>query len=607
MLKGGVSSPGIAIGKILVLTEDENLKPSITSQIEDTEAEIGHFDSALESGRIELENLAQSVGSSIGEKEREIFEAQALILEDPMLVDEVKDMIQREKIPAATAILKAVEKIEEQFSLIEDETIKSRISDVRDVAARIRKNLGQDNRNDIENLEEPVILIARELLPSQAARLKKDKILGIITEKGGINNHASIIARSLGIPALVGVGGLFEDMGTTGFAILDGLTGRIYFDPEKKLIKRYQNKKEKLDQEKRKEMMQVPGGLIKTSDEIEISLYANVGSSDELKKLKSYGSEGIGILRTEFLLMNRDTMPSEDEITEALTVFLEAMSPHKVNVRLLDIGADKMFPFLPFPTEPNPQLGRRGIRFLLFTPSVLKLQLRAILKAGLKGNAQILLPMVTTIDECIKFFEILNETKSELLEEGVKIKGDIPVGMMIETPSSAILLDKFIPYFSFFSIGTNDLTQYILASDRESEFVQGIYNSLDPAVLTILKFCCREAKTAGVEISICGEMASNIRAIPVLLGMGFTSLSLGVNRIPEVKNMIKKLEISKARRLADKALSEMDRDKTEKSITRFLRKMDKTYNLKLAEMRLMSHNAGGGVTSFVKSENRQPF
>ena len=594
MLKGGVSSPGIALGKILVLTEDENLNPSITSQIEDTEAEIRHFDSALEAGRIELENLAQSVGSSIGEKEKEIFEAQALILEDPMLVDEVKDMIQREKIPASTAIFKAVEKIEEQFSLIEDETIKSRISDVKDVAARIRKNMGQDNRISLENLEEPVILVSRELLPSQAAKLKKDKILGIITERGGINNHASIIARSIGIPAVVGVSGLFEKAVGSEFAVLDGLTGKIYFDPEKKLIKRYQLKRDKLEQEKQKEMLQVPGGLIRTSDEIEISLFANVGSSDELKKLRSYGSEGIGVLRTEFLLMNRETMPTEDEITEALKVFLEAMIPHKVNIRLLDIGADKIFPFLPFPAEPNPQLGRRGLRFLLFTPSILKLQLRAIMKAGVTGNARILLPMVTTMDEITKFFDILKETKDELTEEGIKINTEIPVGMMIETPSSAILLDKFIPYFSFFSIGTNDLTQYILASDRESEYVQGLYNSLDPAVLTILKFCCREAKASGVEISICGEMASNIRAIPVLLGMGFTSLSLGVSRIPEVKNMIKKLEISKAKRLADKAISETDRDKTEKSITRFLRKMDRTYNLKLAEMRLMSHNSGRG-------------
>ncbi len=604
ILKGGVSSPGIALGKILVLTEDENLRPSITSQIDDIETELKYFDSALESGRIELENLAQNVGSSIGEKEKEIFEAQVLILEDPMLIDEVKDIIQREKIPAAVAITRAVEKIDEQFSLIEDETIKSRISDVRDVAARIQRHLGQDNRSNFENLEEPVILVSRELLPSQAAKLKKEKILGIITEKGGINNHASIIARSIGIPAIVGVAGLFEEAVGSGFAILDGFTGRIYFDPEKKVVKRFQSKKDKLEQEKRKEMLQVPGGKIKTSDDIEISLYANVGSSEELKKLRSYGSEGIGVLRTEFLLMNRETMPTENEIAEALTVFLEAMTPHKVNIRLLDIGADKMFPFIPFPAEPNPQLGRRGLRYLLFTPSILKLQLKAIMKAGVKGNARILLPMVTTMEECIKFFEILNETKDELKEEGAEINSEIPVGMMIETPSSAILLDKFIPYFSFFSIGTNDLTQYILASDRESEYVQGIYNSLDPAVLTLLKFCCREAKAAGVEISICGEMASNIRAIPVLLGMGFTSLSLGINRIPEVKNMIKKLEISKSKRLADKALSEMDRDKTEKSITRFLRKMDKTYNLKVAEMRLMSHNAGGSVTSFVKSENK---
>lgn len=603
MLKGGVSSPGIALGKILVLTEDENLNPSITSQIEDTEAEIRHFDSALEAGRIELENLAQSVGSSIGEKEKEIFEAQALILDDPALVDEVRDIILREKIPAAIAISKAAQRIEEQFSAIEDETIKSRISDVRDVVVRIKKNLGQNNRFNLENLKEPVILVTKELLPSQAAKLKKDKILGIITERGGINNHASIIARSLCIPAVVGVSGLFEKAVGSEFAVLDGMTGKIFFDPEKKLIKRYQIKRDRLEAEKQKEMLQVPGGIIKTSDEIEISLYANVGSSDELKKLRAYGSEGIGVLRTEFLLMNRETMPTEDEITEALKVFLEALAPHKVNIRLLDIGADKMFPFIPFPTETNPQLGRRGLRFLLFTPSILKLQLRAIMRAGVKGNAQILLPMVTTLEECIKFFEILKEAKEELLGEGAEVNTEIPVGMMIETPSSAILLDKFIPYFSFFSIGTNDLTQYILASDRESEYVQGIYNSLDPAVLTILKFCCREAKAAGVEISICGEMASNIRAIPVLLGMGFTSLSLGVSRIPEVKNMIKKLEISKAKRLADKALSETDRDKTEKSITRFLRKMDKSYNLKLAEMRLMSHNAGSAA-SFIKAENR---
>ena len=591
MLKGGVSSPGIALGKILLLSPEKSQDTLEVAPKGTIDEELLKFEEAVDKSRVELENIAENVGDNIGGKEREIFEAQLMILEDPMLTDQVNELI-REKQPAFNALETVSKKIEEQFLLIEDETIRSRVSDVRDVTSRVKRHLQKNGSNGIEDIKEPVILITSELLPSQAAKLDKEKVLGIITEKGGINSHASIIARSMNIPAVVGVRGLTGKAAQAAFVIVDGETGKVFFDPENKIVRRYKKKKDKFDRERRKEMDSPAGGVVNTFDDVGISIFANLGQIEELKKLKLYGAEGIGVLRSEFLLMNRETLPSEEEMILGLKLILETMAPKVVTIRLLDLGADKKFPFIPFPHEANPHLGRRGIRYLLYNPRLLKVQLRAIIKADTKGNARIMLPMITNLNEGEKFYEIYNETREELQNEGFEIKGKTPIGMMIETPSSVIMLEDFIPMFDFFSIGTNDLTQYILAADRESEYVQDIYDSLNPAVLKTLKTCCQAAKKAGVEISICGEMASSIRAIPILLGMGYKQISIGVNRIPEVKNMIKKLEILKSKRLASKAVKEVSREKTEKMITRFLRKMEKTYNLKITEERILNHNSG---------------
>lgn len=583
MLSGAVSSAGVAYGNVFFLESYESGHPSDSLKEFDQERELQKFKQAVEMAGDELNKLREDVRINIGVREEMIFEAQSLILDDPILLDEVRDMIINEKIPAEDALKQTIAKLEQQFLKIEDKTLRQRITDVKDVGARIFKGLGKEKTDRLESITEPVILITKELLPSQAAQLDRDKILAIVTEKGGINSHASIIARSLDIPAVVGVKGLLRLTQNVKTVIVDGLSGDIYFDPDTEMIDKFKKSKAEAQTRKQEEEKHSPGGIIKTLDGEKVYIYANVGRLSELNKLKTYGSEGVGVLRTEFLIINRQSQPSCEEFKNSFKTILEFMSPKPVNIRLLDLGADKTFPFLSHPKESNPYLGNRGIRFLLNNQHLLKLQLRAILEAGISGNARILIPMVTNIDEIEKIIGMVRSMELELAREEKQVMTQMPIGVMIETPASAIMAGCIAPYVDFFSVGTNDLTQYVLAADRENENVQDIYNSLNPALLGMLKIARDGAKKSGLEFSICGEMASNIKAIPILLGMGFRSFSVGVGRIPEVKDIIKKIEIKKAKRLAVKALKSLNVEDVEKSVGRFLKKTEKIYQAKITE------------------------
>jgi len=583
MLSGAVSSTGVAYGNIFILESSESTHPLGSITEFDGEREFGRFTQAVKTAVDGLNKLREDVRKNIGEREEKIFEAQSLILDDPILLDEVRDTIINEKLSAEDALKQTIAKLEQQFLKIEDKTLRQRITDVKDVGARILKGLGKEKTDRLKSITKPVILITKELLPSQAAQLDREKILAIVTEKGGINSHASIIARSLDIPAVVGVKGLLKITENVKTAIVDGLLGNIYFDPDQKLIEKFRKLKAEASSIKQKEEKYSPRGLIETLDGEKVYVYANVGRLSELNKLKMYGAEGVGVLRTEFMIINRQSPPTCEEFINSFKTVLEFVSPKPVNVRLLDLGADKTFPFISHPRESNPYLGSRGIRFLLNNQHLLKLQIRAILEAAVSGNARILVPMVTNIDEIEKINGIVRSMELELAGEGKHIRAQIPIGVMIETPASAIMTDRIASYVDFFSVGTNDLTQYMLAADRENENVQDIYNSLHPALLGMLKIALDGAKNSGIEFSICGEMASNMRAIPILLGMGFRRFSVGVTRIPEVKSIIKKIEIKKAKRLANRALKSLSVIDVEKSVGRFLKKMEKTYQAKITE------------------------
>jgi phosphotransferase system enzyme I (PtsI) len=449
--------------------------------------------------------------------------------------------------------------------MIDDLTLRQRIADVKDAGSRVLRNLTLEKGGILDGITEPVILVAEEILPSQAAQLDREKVLAIITEKGGVNSHASIIARSLDIPAIVGVKGLLQSVKNVKTAIVDGISGHLYFDPSPDLVKKYTNHKQNQKTGKTKENHQ-DNGLVRTADGAEIRIYANVSRLSELNRLKAYGAEGIGVLRTEFLLMDRQVPPMMQDFIDQFRQILESTYPKPVTIRLFDLGGDKTVPFLIHPKEANPGLGNRGIRFLLSNPHLLKLQIQAILESAPHGNARILL---------------VRKMEAELIAAGRKIKTHIPIGVMIETPASALLADSFAGCSDFLSIGSNDLTQYTMAADRENEYVEEIYNPLNPAVLRMLKLSLDGAAKAGKEVSVCGEMASQVKAIPILIGMGFRKLSVGVNLIPEVKEILSKIDMGKARILAAKALKASSLTEVEKMSIRFTRKMERLHKEKM--------------------------
>lgn len=573
MLSGVISSTGVAFGKLLVLDELRENGASVLQKLFDSTDELKRFDEAVDKSKKELEKLRKEVRLRIGEDEEKIFEAQSLMLEDPLLIDEVKEKIIREKVSAEFALKQVSDELAQQMLCIDDDLISHRADDVRDISIRIEKFLSNNKSSLLEEHNEPVIIAAFDLLPSQAAGFDRNKVLGIAVEKGGINSHASIIARSLDIPAVIGIKDLLQYAGKARTAILDGINGNIIFDPDQEDICRYLELKA-LEEEKRKiDQSKSISGTVKTKNGSPIQIWANMGHPSEINKIKKYGIEGIGVFRTEFLLLDRKEMPCLEELAACFRTVLEALDPLPVNIRLFDLGADKTPSYLSLPHEQNPNLGCRGIRLLLSHKELLELQVKAILEAGSAGNVRIMLPMVSQMSEIDDFIKFLREIESEMSEQGHMIKTHIPVGMMIETPASALLSEHFARQADFFSVGTNDLTQYTLAADRDNESLQQLYNCLNPSVLILLKNAIQTAEKSGIEISVCGEMASNIRAVPILLGMGYNKLSMGVNRIPEIKSLIGRIEISRAKRLAAKALKAAYAEDVEKMAARFLHKI----------------------------------
>lgn len=574
MITGSASSKGIAWGNILILENQDLFKSGEICLCQNTEEETKKLGRSIQKAKDELTRLRAEVAAGIGEKEEMIFEAQELILDDPALIGETRKKIIDGKMFAGDALRKTILDLEEVFETIGDETISQRISDVRDVGARILKHLEMKNLDFINKIPEPAILVAGDLMPSQAAGLDKNKILAVVTERGGINSHASIIARSLGIPAIVGVRGLLKSAKNCRTILVDGFSGAIYMDPQPWMIEKYEKMKADKGSPEACDTG-VKARNIKTSDGERIYLYANLGGARESKKVKSCNLDGVGVLRSEFLLSDKDFPPTEKDFFDSFGEILESAFPLPVDMRLLDLGADKRFRCIALPEEVNPALGCRGWRLTKIIPKIIKSQIRGIIKANTRGNARILVPMVTTILEIREINGIIRQIEKELSAENVEIKGGIPIGIMIETPASALLSPIFAQEVDFLSIGTNDLTQYTLASDRDNDDVQDIYNGLNPAVLQLISICVRAAEKEKKKISICGEMAADVRAIPVLLGLGIRHLSVGINRVSEVREIIEKIHIEKAKHLAGKALKSADATDVERLVARFLRKIER--------------------------------
>lgn len=539
-------SSGIVIGTICKI-EEMDLTPDKELVSEDYREEEGtKIKKAFQIGKEQLDHLISKSQNA------EIFAAHRSMLEDPSLEELLKEHIEEGE-NAQLALFHSIEEISQQFLAIEDDYLKERVADLQDIYARLMRILKGKEDVDLVLLDQEVVLVARDLAPSQTAMMDAEKVKGFVTQLGGKTGHTAIMARAMEIPAVVGCKGLFERAVSGDIIILDGSTGEIYLNPTNERIQQYRLKEREEEEEKRK-LSTMIGEKACTKDGHFVHVLGNVGSIQEVKSALLKGIDGIGLFRSEFIYMDKQDFPTEEEQFEVYKEVGRLMGEKPVVIRTLDIGGDKDLPYGHLKKEENPFLGYRAIRFCLGREDLFKVQLRAILRASAYGNLKIMYPMITSVEELKRAKALLELCKEELKDEKLLFKAEIEVGMMIETPSTVLLAGTFGKYVDFFSIGTNDLTQYILAADRGNEKVHYLYNSFHPAVLKSIYHIINEAHKNNIWVGMCGEFAGDLRAIPLLLGMGLDEFSMSAQRVLRAKESIIKQEHKNCKELVDKVL-----------------------------------------------------
>lgn len=554
MLKGVAASPGIEIGKAHVIKAQQiNINTKKISQ-DEVDNEIGKLDAAIAASKEQLANIKAKAEKNIGADKAEIFGAHLMVLEDPVFLEEIQTKIKEELVTADNAVSQVVDNYVQIFSNMEDEYMKERAADIKDVGERIIKNV-LGIVPDSLTFSEEVIIIAKDLTPSDTAQMDKDKVLAFATDMGGRTSHTAIMARSLEIPAVVGLVDATDKVQEGDTVIVDGNKGVVYINPEESILKEYEVLRDQYIQyrKKLKELKDLPAETIDKLRRVELA--ANIGTPRDVNGALENGAEGVGLYRTEFLYMDRDALPSEEEQFQAYKEVIEKMAPKAVIIRTLDIGGDKKLAYLEMPDEMNPFLGWRAIRMCLDRPQILKTQLRAILRASAYGNAKIMYPMISGLDEIRRANAILSEAKDELRQEGIPFDDNIEVGIMVEIPSTAVIADVLAKEVDFFSIGTNDLIQYTLAVDRMNEHISHLYEPLHPAILRLIKNVIDASHKAGKWTGMCGEMAGDIWATAILLGLGLDEFSMSATSIPQVKHIIRSLTYERAKQIAEEALS----------------------------------------------------
>lgn len=552
-LSGIPVSDGIAIGRVLKLKKEERAVEAYTISEEDIEREISRFTEALEKVACHVQGLYESTKHKLNESEAEIFAAHLSVVEDPMIEDGVKDRIRDERMNVEQALKLTLDEIEALFAALDDEYLRERGADVRDVGGQIMDYLLGSASLDLSRLPYPCIIAAKDLTPSETMSMDFSKTLGFLTEQGGRTSHTAIISRSLEIPAVVGIGSMMEELKDEEWVILDALEGTIIINPDEGQIESYKQKQEEYLAGKQL-LAKLKDEPAMTKDQAVFELCANIGNPSDADRILDYGAEGIGLYRTEFLYMENSHFPTEEEQFTAYKVVAEKMGDKPVIIRTLDIGGDKELPYFTFEHEDNPFLGWRAIRICLDQVDVLKTQLRAILRASAFGNLRIMYPMIISKEELLQANEILEACKGELRSEGVKFNPDIQVGIMVETPAAVAMSDVLAGYVDFFSIGTNDLCQYTLAVDRGNVKIAGRYNPLHPAVLRSIKRVIDAAHAKGKPVGMCGEFAGDERAAALLAGFGLDEFSMTASSIPRIKKRIRDLRLEDARQTAAKVL-----------------------------------------------------
>lgn len=537
-LSGIAASTGIAIAKAFRL---EN--PELTveqQQVGNPAEEIVRFDAAVAQAAAELEVIQEKTAQQISDKEAAIFGAHLLVLSDPELIGPIKERISADSVNAEFALQETSDMFITMFEAMDNEYMKERAADIRDVRKRLLSHLLGVKIQDPSMIDEEVIVIAEDLTPSDTVQLNAQFVKGFITDIGGRTSHSAILARTLEIPAVVGAQNAMATIRNGQMVIIDGLAGKIIVDPDAATIQQFEQEKLAYDAQKA-EWAKLKDEPTISADGQHVELAANIGTPKDLAGVLEHGAEGIGLYRTEFLYMGRDTFPTEDEQFDAYSKVLKGMDGKPTVVRTLDIGGDKELTYLDLPKELNPFLGLRAIRLCLEMPELFRTQLRALLRASVYGNLKIMFPMIATVEEFRQGKALLEEEKAKLLEAGIAVSDSIEVGIMVEIPSTAVMADVFAKEVDFFSIGTNDLIQYTMAADRMNERVSYLYQPFNPAILRLVKMVIDAAHKEGKWAGMCGEMAGDDIAIPILLGLGLDEFSMSASSVLKARGQISRL------------------------------------------------------------------
>ena len=564
-LKGIPASPGVAMGNALFFDMEALTVPRRSITPEQVSGEVLRFEEALIKTRHQILSIQKRLSEELGQEHGEILSAHLLVLEDQTLREEIILGLKTQRLNVETIFNEVIKRHMKVFAKADDEYLRERTPDIEDIRKRVLRNLLGKRADTPAQFEQPVIIVARDLSPSETAQMRKRHVLAFVTDIGGRTSHTAIMAKSLEIPAVVGLAVATKRIQKGDFMIVDGTRGEIIIDPDPPTIKRYELEQRR-HQEVNRQLLHLKDLDAETLDHHQVVLAANIELPDELPSVLAHGAQGVGLFRTEFLYLNRSDFPTEEEQYEAYVTVAKQVKPHPVIIRTMDLGGDKFLSPLQVPTEMNPFMGWRAIRFSLARPDIFRIQLRAVLRASTEGNLKLMYPMISGLEELRRANEILREVQQELTREGIPFAESLEVGAMIEVPSAALTCDLLTEEVDFFSIGTNDLIQYALAVDRVNEKIAYLYEPTHPAILRMVKQIIDVGHAAKIWVGMCGEMAGEPALTLLLLGMGLDEFSTSPVQLPIVKQVIRSVEYSFAKSVVEQAL----KLRTSKEVETFL-------------------------------------
>ena len=569
MISGILASPGIAFGKALLLKEDEIVIDREKISADKVDQEVERFLNGRSKASAQLEVIKTKAGETFGEEKEAIFEGHIMLLEDEELEQEIIALIKDKSMTADAAAHEVIEGQATALEELDDEYLKERAADVRDIGKRLLRNILGLAIIDLSAIQDEVILVAADLTPSETAQLNLKKVLGFITDAGGRTSHTSIMARSLELPAIVGTGSVTSQVKNDDYLILDAVNNVVYVNPTNDVIEQLRAVQEQVATEKA-ELAKLKDLPAITLDGHQVEVCANIGTVRDVDGAERNGAEGVGLYRTEFLFMDRDALPTEEEQFAAYKAVAEACGSQAVIVRTMDIGGDKELPYMNFPKEENPFLGWRAVRIAMDRKEILRDQVRAILRASAFGKLRIMFPMIISVEEVRALKKEIEIYKQELRDEGKAFDESIEIGVMVETPAAATIARHLAKEVDFFSIGTNDLTQYTLAVDRGNDMISHLYQPMSPSVLNLIKQVIDASHAEGKWTGMCGELAGDERATLLLLGMGLDEFSMSAISIPRIKKIIRNTNFEDAKVLAEQALAQPTTDELMTLVNKFI-------------------------------------